>query len=69
MVNIQLVFKSTAECGASAVTFQDNTNQLIYQTDLDDIPLWSANTSAIALFNTTINTDLVIASSIIGLSY
>lgn len=61
MAWIQLIFTSSpqqaeslsdalSECGAAAVTFQDNADQPIYEPAIGETPLWSA-TSVIALFD------------------
>jgi len=70
MAWIQFIFNSTpdaadqlsevlSECGASAVTFQDNTDQPIYEPEIGTTPLWAA-TNVIALFDAETNTDLII---------
>ncbi|PHS25089.1 MAG: 50S ribosomal protein L11 methyltransferase [Methylophaga sp.] len=70
MAWIQFIFDSTADaadhladllsdCGASAVTFQDNEDQPIYEPDIGTTPLW-ATTNVIALFDAATDTDLII---------
>jgi len=70
MAWIQLIFNSTpdgadqlsdylSECGASAVTFQDNEDQPIYEPEIGTTPLWSA-TNVIALFEAETDTDNLI---------
>lgn len=72
MAWIQLIFTSSpqqaealsdalSECGAAAVTFQDNADQPIYEPAIGETPLWSA-TSVIALFNAETDTDFLLAS-------
>lgn len=71
MAWIQYIFNSTpdaadqlsdmlSECGASAVTFQDNADQPIYEPAIGETPLW-ANTNVIALFDAETNTDDIIS--------
>ncbi|MFW5426741.1 MAG: 50S ribosomal protein L11 methyltransferase [Methylophagaceae bacterium] len=70
MAWIQFIFDSTpdaadhlsdalSECGASAVTFQDNEDQPIYEPEIGTTPLWAA-TNVIALFDAETDTDLII---------
>jgi len=70
MAWIQFIFDSTpddaeslsdylSECGASAVTFQDNEDQPIYEPEIGTTPLWAA-TNVIALFDAKTDTDLII---------
>lgn len=70
MAWIQFIFNSTpsaaeqlsdmlSECGAGAVTFQDNADQPIYEPEIGSTPLWSA-TNVIALFDAEIDTDAII---------
>jgi ribosomal protein L11 methyltransferase len=56
-----------SECGASAVTFEDNADQPLYEPEIGSTPLWSA-TRVIALFNADTNIDetLSILSSLIA---
>jgi len=56
-----------SECGASAVTFEDNADQPLYEPEIGSTPLWSA-TRVIALFNADINIDetLSLLSSLIA---
>ncbi|THF53551.1 MAG: 50S ribosomal protein L11 methyltransferase, partial [Methylophaga nitratireducenticrescens] len=72
MAWIQLIFTSSpqqaealsdalSECGAAAVTFQDNADQPIYEPAIGETPLWSA-TSVIALFDAETDTDMLLAS-------
>jgi len=67
---IQFIFDSTpdkadalsdllSECGSSAVTFQDNEDQPIYEPEIGTTPLWAA-TNVIALFDAETDTDLII---------
>jgi len=67
---IQFIFVSTPddteslsdhllECGASAVTFQDNEDQPIYEPEIGTTPLW-ASTNVVALFDATTDTDIII---------
>lgn len=67
MAWIQLIFTSSpqqaeslsdalSECGAAAVTFQDNADQPIYEPAIGETPLWSA-TSVIALFDAETDTE------------
>jgi len=67
---IQFIFDSTpdkadalsdllSECGSSAVTFQDNEDQPIYEPEIGTTPLWPA-TNVIALFDAETDTDLII---------
>ncbi len=48
-----------SECGAGAVTFQDNEDQPIYEPEIGTTPLWTA-TNVIALFDAEIDTALII---------
>jgi ribosomal protein L11 methyltransferase len=70
MAWIQFIFSSTpdgadplsdhlSECGASAVTFQDNEDQPIYEPEIGSTPLWQA-TNVIALFEADSDTDNII---------
>ncbi|MBL1320255.1 MAG: 50S ribosomal protein L11 methyltransferase [Methylophaga sp.] len=70
MAWIQFIFDSTpdaadhlsdvlSECGASAVTFQDNEDQPIYEPEIGTTPLWAA-TNVTALFDAETDTDLII---------
>jgi len=70
MAWIQFIFSSTpdgadplsdrlSECGASAVTFQDNADQAIYEPEIGSTPLWQA-TNVIALFEADSDTDSII---------
>ena len=70
MAWIQFIFDSTpdaaehlsdllSECGASAVTFQDNADQPIYEPDIGTTPLW-ASTNVVALFDATTDTATII---------
>ncbi len=70
MAWIQFIFDSTpdkadalsdllSECGSSAVTFQDNEDQPIYEPEIGTTPLWPA-TNVIALFDAGTDTDLII---------
>ncbi|MDQ7072746.1 MAG: 50S ribosomal protein L11 methyltransferase [Gammaproteobacteria bacterium] len=70
MAWIQFIFASTpdvadhlsdllSECGASAVTLQDNADQAIYEPEIGTTPLW-ASTNVIALFDATIDTATII---------
>jgi ribosomal protein L11 methyltransferase len=45
-----------SECGASAVTFEDNADQPIFEPPIGSTPLWSA-TRVIALFSADIDID------------
>jgi len=67
---IQFIFDSTpdvadhlsdllSECGASAVTLQDNADQAIYEPEIGTTPLW-ASTNVIALFDATTDTATII---------
>ena len=67
MAWIQFIFNSSpdaaealadalSEAGASAVTFQDNADQPIYEPPIGETPLWSA-TQVIALFDATTRED------------
>ena len=71
MAWIQFIFNSTpdaadqlseilSECGASAVTFQDNADQPIYEPEIGTTPLWAA-TNVIALFEADSDTDAIIS--------
>ncbi|NQZ52731.1 MAG: 50S ribosomal protein L11 methyltransferase [Piscirickettsiaceae bacterium] len=70
MAWIQFIFNSTpdaadhlsdllSECGAGAVTFQDNADQPIYEPEIGTTPLWPA-TNVVALFDAETDTDGVI---------
>ena len=70
MAWIQFIFSSTpdgadplsdhlSECGASAVTFQDNADQPIYEPEIGSTPLWQA-TNVIALFEADSDTDNIV---------
>lgn len=48
-----------SECGSSAVTFQDNADQPIYEPEIGTTPLWAA-TNVVALFEADADTDLII---------
>jgi len=67
---IQFIFNTTSddaealsdkllECGSSAVTFQDNEDQPIYEPEIDTTPLW-ASTNIIALFDAATDVDMII---------
>ena len=67
MAWIQFIFNSTplgadslseclSDCGASAVTFEDNADQPIYEPEIGTTPLWQA-TNVIALFEADVNTQ------------
>jgi ribosomal protein L11 methyltransferase len=67
MAWIQFIFNSSpdaaehlsdmlSECGASAVTFEDNADQPIFEPAIGSTPLWSA-TRVIALFPSEIDID------------
>ena len=71
MAWIQFIFISTplgadslseclSECGASAVTFEDNADQPIYEPEIGTTPLWQA-TNVIALFDADENTQGILA--------
>jgi ribosomal protein L11 methyltransferase len=71
MAWIQFIFNSTpdaadqlsdilSECGASAVTFQDNADQPIYEPEIGSTPLWAA-TNVIALFDAKSDTDAIVS--------
>ena len=71
MAWIQFIFISTplgadslseclSECGASAVTFEDNADQPIYEPEIGTTPLWQA-TNVVALFEADVNTQRIIA--------
>ena len=71
MAWIQFIFASTpeqaenlsdhlSECGAGAVTFQDNEDQPIYEPEIGTTPLW-ASTNVVALFDATTDPDLIIS--------
>jgi ribosomal protein L11 methyltransferase len=47
-----------SECGAAAVTFEDDADQPIYEPDLGTTPLWTA-TRVVALFDAETNPDNV----------
>ena len=70
MAWIQFIFDSTpeeadtlsdllSECGSSAISFQDNADQPIYEPEIDTTPLWAA-TNVTALFESDTDTDLII---------
>jgi ribosomal protein L11 methyltransferase len=70
MAWIQFIFTSTpdgadslsdclSDCGASAVTFQDNADQAIYEPEIGTTPLWQS-TSVIALFEADANIDSIL---------
>jgi len=70
MAWIQFIFSSTpdgadplsdhlSECGASAVTFQDNADQPIYEPEIGSTPLWQA-TNVVALFEADSDTDSIV---------
>ncbi len=70
MAWIQFIFNSTpdaadhlsdllSECGADAITFQDNQDQPIYEPELGTTPLWSS-TDVVALFDAETDPDSVI---------
>jgi ribosomal protein L11 methyltransferase len=70
MAWIQFIFDSTpddaealsdvlSECGADAVTFQDNADQPIYEPEIGTTPLWAA-TNVIALFDAETDPELII---------
>ena len=72
MAWIQLIFTSSpqqaeslsdalSECGAAAVTFQDNADQPIYEPTIGETPLWSA-TSVIALFDAETDTEALLTA-------
>ena len=67
MAWIQFIFNSSplgadslseclSDCGASAVTFEDNADQPIYEPEIGTTPLWQA-TNVIALFEADVNTQ------------
>ncbi len=69
MAWIQFIFDSTpdsadqlsdvlSECGASAVTFQDNADQPLFEPPIGTTPLWAA-TRVIALFPADTDTDTI----------
>lgn len=71
MAWIQFIFDSTPdaadalsdhlqECGASAVTFQDNADQPIYEPEIGTTPLWAA-TNVVALFDAETDTDMILS--------
>ena len=71
MAWIQFIFSSTplgadslseclSDCGASAVTFEDNADQPIYEPEIGTTPLWQA-TNVVALFEADVNTQRIIA--------
>jgi len=71
MAWIQFIFNSTpdaadhlsdllSECGADAITFQDNADQPIYEPELGTTPLWSS-TDVVALFDAETNPDSIIS--------
>lgn len=64
---IQLIFNTTpdkadklsdalSECGAAAVTFEDNADQPIYEPELGQTPLW-ASTRVVGLYDAEVNPD------------
>ena len=70
MAWIQFIFSSTpdgadplsdrlSECGANAVTFQDNADQPIYEPEIGSTPLWQA-TNVIALFEADSDTENIV---------
>jgi ribosomal protein L11 methyltransferase len=70
MAWIQFIFDSSpddadalsdllSECGADAVTFQDNADQPIYEPEIGTTPLWAA-TNVIALFDAETNPDTIV---------
>ena len=70
MAWIQFIFSCTpdgadplsdhlSECGASAVTFQDNADQPIYEPESGSTPLWQA-TNVVALFEADSDTDSIV---------
>ncbi|PHS70015.1 MAG: 50S ribosomal protein L11 methyltransferase [Methylophaga sp.] len=70
MAWIQFIFQSApdtadrlsdvlSECGAGAVTFQDNADQPIYEPEIGTTPLWSS-TNVIALFDAESDTDNIV---------
>jgi len=70
MAWIQFIFISTpdgadplsdrlSECGANAVTFQDNADQPIYEPEIGSTPLWQA-TNVIALFEADSDTENIV---------
>ena len=72
MAWIQLIFTSSpklaeslsdalSECGAAAVTFQDNADQPIYEPAIGETPLWSA-TSVIALCDAETDTEALLTT-------
>lgn len=71
MAWIQFIFNSTpddadllsdylSDCGASAVTFQDNADQPIYEPEIGTTPLWQA-TNVVALFDAERDTDAIVS--------
>jgi ribosomal protein L11 methyltransferase len=69
MAWIQFIFNSTpdsaeqlsdvmSECGASAVTFEDNADQPLFEPPVGTTPLWAA-TRVIALFEADVDTDSI----------
>ena len=71
MAWIQFIFNSTplgaeslseclSDCGASAVTFEDNAEQPIYEPEIGSTPLWQA-TNVVALFEADVNTQSILA--------
>ena len=71
MAWIQFIFNSTSlgadslseclsDCGASAVTFEDNADQPIYEPEIGSTPLWKA-TNVVALFKADVNTLGILA--------
>lgn len=69
MAWIQLIFNITpdraealsdalSECGAAAVTFEDNGDQPIYEPDIGQTPLWSS-TRLVALFDAETDSDMI----------
>ena len=71
MAWIQFIFNSTplgaeslseclSDCGASAVTFEDNAEQPIYEPEIGSTPLWQA-TNVVALFEADVNTQSILS--------
>ena len=71
MAWIQFIFSSTplcadslseclSDCGASAVTFEDNADQPIYEPEIGTTPLWQA-TNVVALFEADVNTQSILS--------
>lgn len=70
MAWIQFIFNSTpdaadqlsdllSECGANAITLQDNADTPIYEPELGTTPLWNA-TDVVALFDAETDPDMII---------